>query len=208
MCSNVLQEKKQTPWENTKWDEVIELIEKTYQQKKIETARSSDFDLKLESQLRYSGVDRGFSNSFSDLEEEGKVGGSAGLTLTIPLESSEKKAQQARIAADYSNFTADKMKYRALIESQHSQIVSLVKRLQDAIRNLNANSANLKVSVKESEKKFKQARISVNDLISDQNALFSNAITEIDTQLQVIHTLLDYFKVFTEDDCSVNKVGA
>lgn len=208
VCARRLEAERQTPWQNTKWDEIINLIEKSYEQKKKVTNTYSDIDLQLESQLRVSGVDQGYSDSADDFTNNGKLGGFVGLKLKIPLDDVTEKAQQAREEAEKNAFLSEKKNYLARVEAQHTQIVALVKLLQSALKNLDANSENLSKSLQSSQQKFRQARISLNDLISDQDVLFNNHITEIDTKLQVILTLLEYFKVFTEDPCSVNKMGS
>ena len=42
----------------------------------------------------------------------------------------------------------------------------------------------------------------MNDLLVQQDAFLNSKLSEIETQLQVIHALLDYFGTFTEDPCN------
>lgn len=207
ICSESLKAQKSTPWKSTKWDEILELVEKSYQKKKIINNRYSDIDLQLVSSLQISGVDQGYSDSLDDFTNNGEAGYEVGLTLTMPLGSTQKKAKEAKTKADYQSFLAEKKSLMSQAEVRHRQIVSLVSILQGSIVSLRENSGHLEASIRASKKKFQQARISLNDFISEQDALLNSRLSEVDTQLQAMHTLLDYFQTFTESPCTINQIS-
>lgn len=207
-CTHQIKAQKQIPWANTPMDEIVGLIEETYKNKQAINRRHSDVDVKLDSRFQMSGVDQGYSASYEDFTDAGKTGMEVGLTLTVPLGRTQSGAREAKEQRDYYAFLADKQKLLAEAQSRHTQIVYLVSLLQSSIHNLQQNSDNLKISIGESQKKFRQARISLNDLVNEQDSLLSSLLTEIDTKLEVINVLLDYFQIFTDDPCSINKVGA
>ncbi|MEX1098927.1 MAG: hypothetical protein WEB87_00790, partial [Bacteriovoracaceae bacterium] len=88
----------------------------------------------------------------------------------------------------------------------HQQISESIKILQEVIQTQKINSRQLEIRLKDMRKKYNQARISVNDLIQDQDSLFSSDLAIVDTKLSVLNTLLDYFSVFTETPCSFNRI--
>ena len=116
--------------------------------------------------------------------------------------------EEAKRKAQHHGFLAEKENLMAQVRARHSQIVELVSLLQATVQSLDNNRENLELSIRETTKRYKQARASVNDLTSDQDALQRSLLTGIDTKLEVIHTLLEYFKTFTEDPCTVNKVAS
>ena len=56
------------------------------------------------------------------------------------------------------------------------------------------------------QKKYQQARVSINDLIQDQDALLRANLTTIEAQLQVLNALFDYLVIYTETPCSFNRI--
>ena len=82
------------------------------------------------------------------------------------------------------------------VEETHRQ-VSKSDSFKRGRRALNSNVGALERSLKTTRRKYRQARITINQMINEQNQLFSSRLNEIDTKLQVIHALYDYFKVLT-----------
>jgi len=56
------------------------------------------------------------------------------------------------------------------------------------------------------KKKYRQGRISVSELVNDQNSLFNSELSTINTELMVIEILLDYFAIFPETQCAFNMI--
>ena len=204
LCARNLTAYKTVPWQNTRVDELLELIDQSYQQKKKVNARYSDVDLQLTSQLQVSGVDRGYSNSFDDFSNNGEAGYAVGLKLTVPLGGTQRRAKRHKEDADYLKFRSDRGKLEAQVRSRHTQTIKLAGLLQASIINLEKNSANLEESIRHGRAKFKQARIPLNTLITDQDALLNSRLAEIDTKLNVLKVFYDYFQTFTEDPCPSN----
>jgi hypothetical protein len=55
-------------------------------------------------------------------------------------------------------------------------------------------------------KKYQQARVSINDLIQDQDALLRADLLTIETQLQVLNAVFDYLAIYTETPCAFNRI--
>jgi outer membrane protein TolC len=207
VCVGRINQAKEVPWDYTSWDETLKLLAEHYQQQKLQSERYSGVDLKLNGQVRLSGVDRGYSDSFADFGENGQPGYEVGLRLEMPLDASERRSKKARQAADQMEFEADRQQILAKVHAHHSQIMVLISVLQQSILRLDENNESLRVSIAEMKSKYRQARVSVNELIQDQDSLLQGLLTRIDANLQVIHTLLDYFKVFTDEPCKLNRVA-
>lgn len=208
VCAVRLGTMQEVPWDNTHLDTLIGLVEENYKRKRIVSDRYSDVDLQMVGEFRANGVDRGFSDSFSEFTSNSNGAYSLGVKLTVPLEGTASRAREAKISADYLNFQNEKNRLVAEIGAQHSQIAVLVKMLNDAVNNIKQNNGHLEKSIRASERKFRQARIPLSTLINDQDLYFNSRLNEIDTKLTVVHTLLDYFQTFTDDPCSINKIGA
>ncbi|MCB0363631.1 MAG: hypothetical protein KDD35_12970 [Bdellovibrionales bacterium] len=69
-----------------------------------------------------------------------------------------------------------------------------------------SNSQNLKKSIAVMAKKYRQARVPLSALIADEESLFQSLLSEINVKLTVINTLLDYFQVFNQFPCEINRI--
>ncbi len=207
-CAERIGRNPKVPWESTKIDEMIDLIEKSYSQKKLMNSRYSDLDIKLESKIQNSGVDKGYENSFDDFSNNGQFGYQVGLSISMPIGSTADQSKAKKESADFNRFQSEKARLMGQVQAKHYQVIKMVKLLEEAVKSIRNNSDNLAISIKSSRNKLRQARISINDLLSEQDAFFNSKLSEIDTILQVIHTLLDYHQTFTEDQCNTIMIGA
>lgn len=206
-CAKRIGASDNIPWENTEVDELIGIIEKSYEEKQTISRRYSDLDVQLTSQYQSSGVAQGYSNSYDDFIDNRRGGYSVGLQITVPLGGEKSEAKEALITADYKQFLAEKNKFLAQVRSQQSQIVSMIELLWAATESLKKNGDSLDISIASSKQKFRQARISLDQLINEQDALLNSRLGVIETKLQIARTMLSYFKTFTEDPCDLNKIG-
>ncbi|MEZ4819101.1 MAG: TolC family protein [Bdellovibrionota bacterium] len=205
-CVEQIKSYPRTPWDHTQMDELLAVIEKDYAQQKKVDQSIAGADLALESKVQASGVDRGFADSYADFASDAGIGVQIGLVLDVPLGSSKKKAEKAKHRFHYEQFLADQKETKATVEAQQSQLTSMVDTLYASMQNYDENNETLLDNISRMQKKYKQARIDVLDLVREQDALSQNALSEIDAHLAIMHILLDYFKVFTEDPCSINQL--
>ena len=205
-CVSQIESSKGIPWQTTKWDEALAFIEQDFAEKQRQTARYAGPELKFSSQLQMSGVEKGVDDSFADFSDSGELGYNLALTLDVPLGRTRAKARKTQIARDAAEFAAEKQRIEARVQATHTQVVSLVRVLRQSVEKLEETNRNFRDSIQEMNKKFRQARVTVNEVVQDQDALLQSMLTEIDSNLQVIHTLLDYFKVFHDSPCKINNL--
>ena len=74
------------------------------------------------------------------------------------------------------------------------------------VRSQKQNTLALEKRLQVQNRKFREARVSANDLILDQDALLNSNLTTISTQLEIINTIFDYLVVFTETPCEFNRI--
>jgi hypothetical protein len=84
--------------------------------------------------------------------------------------------------------------------------VKIIRILSDVVVAQNENSQALERRLIVQNKKFKEARLNVNDLTQDQDAFLNSSLTTISTQLEILNTLFDYLVVFTETPCEFNRI--
>lgn len=206
MCAKKIAEVKDVPWSATSWDEVTDLLDQEYAQQEKISANHSGLDLQLESQLQMSGVDQGTSESYSDFRDKGKTGYTVGVRLVVPIGEEDKKAEDILKHLDRDRYFAEKQNLMGKIRSQHEEIGGLIWFLQKSMSSAESNSQNLKKSIAVMAKKYRQARVPLSALIADEESLFQSLLSEINVKLTVINTLLDYFQVFNQFPCEINRI--
>lgn len=205
-CTAMLKTKRETPVAFTYYDEVIELLNKQEQRDKKLTDSYGKWDLKLQSTFDKVGKDFATSDSFSDLQDNGETAYSVGLQLTIPLGSDKSKTRDVKKILDKKMYRYQIEENFGKIKAYHTQMVKSVTLLQDIVKSQTENTYHLSQSLKVSRRKFSQARISVEQLVSEQDSYFQSNLSEIQTKLSIINTLLDYFAVYTETPCTLNQI--
>jgi hypothetical protein len=94
----------------------------------------------------------------------------------------------------------------AQVVSTHQELSKSILLLTDVIKSQRVSSEQLLKRLKLRQKKYEQARVSVDELVFDQDALLNSKLMTVETQLQVLNTLFDYFVIYTDTPCSFNRI--
>jgi outer membrane protein TolC len=205
-CTQQISSFKAPPVQFSLFAQMIELIEAEYQARDKITQVYSDWDISLIGEVQRLGKEAGgYDNSFDRWRETGRHAFNVGLKIEVPLGGESKKSEQIREEIEFKQKRMESQKLQARLKAFHSQTIESIQVLNKVIKNEGENSQKLQISLDETRKKFGQARISVNELIQDQDAYLQSNLNEIQTKLTVITTLLDYFNVFTDTPCDFNR---
>ncbi len=205
-CVQSITADKKAHSEYSDYFKVLELTKEVYSHERQQAEATGDWDLKLTSSVQWSGVDQGFSDAIHEYSDNSKDGYSVGLALSIPLEGSVAQVEVAHKRVVENNYSSQIQTLEQQIYETHIQVSKSLLLLQEAAGAIKNNVDSLQKSLKSSRKKYKQARISINELVGEQDQLFSSQLNEISTKLAVIHALYDYFKVFNNHPCKLNKI--
>ena len=210
-CSQVIGAAKQTPLENTKYDEMISMLKKEKEFKLKSIDRSGGPSLKLDSDFRTTGVARGDTHKGSigggidDFTDNNRQGFTVALNAVIPLDGKKSSTEKTKELLEQHRFNAQILSMEANVDATHNQLKNNVTLLVDIIRDQKENSRLLRKRLQLERKKYTQARISVVDLINDQDALLSAELDVVSAQYQILSNLFDYLTVFTETPCDFNR---
>lgn len=163
-----------------------------------------DVDVKLIGTFDKIGKGIGMSNSNSDLTSDGQNAYSIGLSVSVPLGSSKTEDLKVKMNKLQSQSLIQKNFLK--MKSFHNQTVRMITLLNQAISNQIEQNKLLNVSLKSSKRKYKQARLTIEQLIGEENNLLQSDLNIIQTKLNVVLTLLDYFSVFNKTKCNFNKI--
>ncbi len=194
--------KRQLPKDYTYYDEIVELIGKSYKYQKKVTKNYSDMDLELYSQYDHFGRDSSGLEAFNNTYGSAQNAYTVGVRASIPIGNSKNKSKIIKDNIQKADYLASKREIMANIESYHTQTIKNIKILQEALKYQNNNASGLKKVTRLSKKKYRQARISLNDLINDQDLYLKSLLTKNDIKLSIINQVLDYLTVFTSSPYS------
>lgn len=185
---------------------LIELAEKQYSAEKRKAKTTGDWDLKLTSYYQKSGVGEGFSNAYDRYQDTSQDGYGVGVAVSIPLEGNASKAERKQKAFVDQRFQSDIEITRLKIVETHKEVQKALRLLKDAAKAQQLNVTAMETSLKSMQRKYRQARINLSQLVYEQDTLFSSQLQSIQTKLAVIHALYDYFKIFNHHSCPLNEI--
>ena len=203
VCTNVLEQYKAAPLENTNLDEISMIQQEISENENLLADIHDDVDLKLFAQSKVVGKDFDYSNGITNLKDDPQLITQFGVVLSAPLgdnfsNSSKLMKNVAQTKGKITHFET-----LAKLNSYHLEILNSIKVLKLALKNQAENTESLKESLSSSRLKFTQARIGIEQLVGEEDAYFVSEINNISTNLSIIHTLLDYYSVFNLTECSL-----
>lgn len=205
-CTSLIASQTGIPKDYTFYDEIIDAIK---EQEKIErklNAAYSSPEVLIQSEFGVKGREFGYSDSVSDLADNRYKNYAIGLQVNIPLDKRKKTTEEILQEVSKRKMRARSEQEMARIQSFHTQTIRQITFLQEIIRNQRNNTRFLKKSLKSSQKKYNQARLTVQQLVNEQDAYLNSNLEEIQTNLTTINTILDYLSVYTETPCKLNRI--
>jgi len=204
-CTATIASRSTTPKEYTLYDDVLVLLKEDLNAAKKVNSAYSMADLKLVSDVKYIGKDFGYSDSFDELKEDGRKAYSVALQLTIPLGKTKKNTEDIQDELIQKQNITKYQEIEGKMSAYHIQTMKSVTVLNKVIAAQNRNSGFLAETLKDSNKKYRQARLAARDLIQDEDRFLQNNLDTINTKYRVIEILINYFTVFTQTPCEMNK---
>lgn len=215
-CTATIAQQPSIPYDFTQYDEAINLLRKVRSNNKIINSRYADPDVKLFGTVRSTGVGseqaspgliRGsYGASIDDSNETNRTGYEVGVSFSVPLGDVKEDTQKVKELYDEKRLLASINNTNAQVTNTHQQLVKSISFLTDVVRAQRVSSTQLEKRLQLMQKKYQQARISVNDLVNDQDAYLNSELTTIDTQLQILNTIFDYLVIYTETPCTFNRI--
>lgn len=205
-CTMKIASMKEAPLDYTLMDELLGLTKDIYSKEQDITKRYTRPDFKFFIEGKNQAIDTGkFSDAWSNFGDNRKEGVALGMSLSFDLGGAQKNVQDVQERIDAVKFTKEQEETLGKMNTYHMQIVKSIALLNQVVTQLETNTLYLSKSLREVKRKYDQARISYRDYINEQNLLLESNLNEINTKLEIINTLFDYFSVFTNTDCKINK---
>jgi outer membrane protein TolC len=204
ICTNEIRSYKEVPLQYTPYDEMAALTQKQSDLELKINRSYNDMDVKLLGQYDSVGKGFGLDEARQDFSDDGRARTQLALTISVPLGSSKKTTEETRKKLIAKKNHAMASSYLAKIKAYHSETAEMIGVLRDVVKSQKDTNKYLSQSLAMSQKKYRQARLSVQELVGEQDLLLQSRLSEIDTNLQIIYTLMDYFSVFPQTKCQFN----
>ncbi len=186
------------------YDDIVSLLgEQKAHEMRLAKATDS-MDVKLQARYQASGVENSHNQAFNRLTEDFRNGYQVGVALQVPLGGDISRSREAQVSATQSQFEAQKNKLALQLKAEHQKIQRAISLLIEASKSQDQTVESLRKSLVQTKRKYRQARVSLNTFIIEQDNLFNSELQLIDTKRQILHLLLDYFKLFSNHPCEIN----
>lgn len=205
-CINVIKNDIETPFKYTPYDEIVQLMieEEKYEQKILNTY--NDPTIKLVGELSSVGKDFSYDESRQDFIDNSRDRSRLALTLSVPLDGSKSKTQEIAKLAAKNKYISMAENNLARVKAFHLETIRIIDTLHAILMSQKETSKYLGISLGVSQKKFNQGRISLQELISEQDSHIQNKLNEIDSNLTIVKTLIDYFSIYNDTPCDFNRI--
>ncbi len=205
-CTAKIKSQKKIPWDETQIDEILKALDEDHKLSKAINNKHNDMNLAFIGEYELSANEKGFSDSLGEVGTEARPSYALGLQLSVPLGGAKSSTTVLKNQVATAQYMAERHELESSVKARYEQMVSMVDLLnRNAL--LQEKSANqLEQVIKETNRKYDQARVSVDALVNDQNALLNSKIDQINSRLAIINELFDYFSIFTESTCGINSI--
>lgn len=203
-CVAQIASQKTIPVEYSKFDEVVALLDEQMKKDLMISENTDTIDFKLQAQYQASGVDQSHGEAYQELVDRFRNGYQVGASLRVPLGGELKQSRQAQVNATVAKYEAQKQSLSLNLKAEYEKMVRAMNLLVKASQSQDATIKSLRTSLKSTKKKFRQARVSLNTYILEQDNLFNSELQLIETKRQILHLVLDFFKIFNQYPCSIN----
>ena len=205
-CTVLISSLQKPPMEHTTYDEIVQSLEMEQELNRGLTKNYDSPDIKLVGEVARVGRDFSYTEAGRNITDDFGDRLRLGVEVTLPLGKSKSKTKDALNKANQFKFMSLAQKNLARVRAYHTETQKMILVLNNVITNNSKTIRAFEKSLKVSRRKFKQGRISVQELISEEDSELRSRLSEIQTNLTVINTLLDYFGIFKDFPCTFNRM--
>ena len=166
--------------------------------------RENDFDVKLDLSANFRGIDENINNSFDDFTNFDRNEYSIGFKINKNLGNNGNNLKLEKTTLAKMNYNYNKQNTLANLNSFYNSYENIMKNMFTSLNNLHSYKKNMDTRLNSSKIKYNQGRLSLNDLIQDEDNLISANIQLIEMENIIIDTILQYLSVFDKTSCDFN----
>ncbi|MBC98854.1 MAG: hypothetical protein CME63_14000 [Halobacteriovoraceae bacterium] len=213
-CTSKIVQYSGIPYENTDYDELVGMIQGVQKNYKDINEQYDSPNVNLYGTVKSTGVgaDRNgqiingdYGKSIDDMTGHNRTGFEVGVNVSFSLGKQQKTTKDFLNQYDQKRLEATLKTTKANMVATHKELARSIKYLASVVKSEKINASNLSQRIKYMRKKYEQARATVSDLISDQDAYMNAQLSTINAQLEIVNIVLDYLTIYNDTPCDFNK---
>ena len=206
-CYNKIKSKKEAPLDLTSYTKLISYKDEKINENLKALKRYSDADVKLEAKASSLGFGKQNSDSFDDMANLDRKDYSIGLNISVPFGSSYSNTKENQMKILKMQHNAEKREIISNLNSFHNYFSTSLENLLKVMKDQKNYSENLLIRVKSMRQKYNQGRVSLSELIQDEDSLFESQLALVNTHYNIISLMIDYFSIFNDFECDFNLIN-
>ena len=203
-CNKIIYNNTNKYIDLTSYDKYIRLMDKIIDTELKMLKREDDFDVKLDLSANFRGIDENLSDSYDDFANLDRNEYSIGLKINKNLGDNSNNLKLEKIKLTKMNYNYNKQNTLANLNSFYNSYENVMKNMFASLNNLHSYKNNMETRLNSSKTKYNQGRLSLNDLIQDEDNLINANIQLIEMESVIIDTILQYLSVFDKTSCDFN----
>jgi outer membrane protein TolC len=193
--------KNQPPIELSYQAKLVDLAKEKFEKQKTQFSSLNSPKLKLMGALTSSHTDQTSDQAIGDYLDKRKQGYQLGLNLVIPLGGSSTLSKHKQISAAQKEWLTLKNQITSQISSTHFDLKQSLSILTSALEKQKKSSDFLEKSYLFKQRKYRQARADLTDLITEQNRVFMSQVNEIAISYDILKKFYSYQSIFQLFQC-------
>lgn len=187
-----------TPLKYSLYDEILLKEKQAYKMQKKIDSTYNDIDVKLNAEFQRFNANRSLTDSYENIPSNSDSSYyNIGAEITVPFGKVLTKTEKLKNRSNYLSYIIKKEQLLSQLDAYHLEFIENANFLFSMIENQKSSSKSSKIILRESSKKYQQARISLQRLIDDQNNDLKTSLDRILISEQVLNLLFDYLTIFT-----------
>lgn len=203
-CFNKIQTQKEVPLNATSYTKIIDYKDEKINANLKALERYSDPNITLEAKASSLGFGKENSDSFSDMSDIERKDYSIGLNVSMPFGSAYSDTKENQMKVLKMQHNAEKKEIMSNLVSYHNYFATSMQKLISVMEDQKAYRDNLTIRVESMRKKYNQGRVSLSELIQDEDSLFESELALVNSYYNIIASMIDYFSVFNDFECDFN----
>lgn len=203
-CFNKIQTQKEVPLNATSYTKIIDYKDEKINANLKALERYSGPNVTLEAKAASLGYGKENSDSFSDMSDVERKDYSIGLNISMPFGSAYSDTKENQMKVLKMQHNAEKKEIMSNLISYHNYFSVSMQKLMNVMEDQKAYRDNLTIRVESMRKKYNQGRVSLSELIQDEDSLFESELALVNSYYNIIASMIDYFSVFNDFECDFN----
>lgn len=203
-CFNKIQTQKEVPLNATSYTKIIDYKDEKINANLKALERYSGPNVTLEAKAASLGYGKENSDSFSDMSDVERKDYSIGLNISMPFGSAYSDTKENQMKVLKMQHNAEKKEIMSNLISYHNYFSVSMQKLMNVMEDQKAYRDNLTIRVESMRKKYNQGRVSLSELIQDEDSLFESELALVNSYYNIIASMIDYFSIFNDFECDFN----